>query len=89
MKPQPEWGTEESEASQMRRAGMWLLRAAGIVFVLSWVAVFVIFMFPTDQSWDLIGLVAYFGGPLPIYPAVLTTAGIAALLISAFLPRKQ
>jgi hypothetical protein len=89
MKPQPDWGTEEFEASQMRGAGMWLLRAAGIAFVLSWVDVFVIFMFPPDQTWDVIGLIAYFGGPFPILPGALAAAGIAALVISSLMRKKS
>jgi hypothetical protein len=64
---------------------MWLLRAAGIVFALSWVVVFVIFMFPPDQSSDAIGLFAYFGGPFPILPGVLAAAGIVALILSSLL----
>jgi hypothetical protein len=69
-------------SKKMRTTATYCFISAGVVFALSFVAAFVI-QDLLPGSWDLIGFIAYIGGPLPILPAVLIVLGILSLLMSS------
>ena len=71
-------------SKKMRSTAICFFITAGVVFVLSFMAAFVIQeLLPPDSVGDLFGFIAYLGGPLPIVPGALIALGILALITSS------
>jgi hypothetical protein len=78
-----EHGGEHSmsdERTTTKNLGVFFICAAGIVFVASFVACFLIQGgFPGAKVLRIFGFVAYLGGPLPVIPVVLGFVGLVLL----------
>ena len=71
------------ERKHLRQIGWCFLGAAVAVFVLSFAACALIQSGLLGRVPDIYGFIAYFGGPLPIIPAVFGTVGMASLGVSS------
>ncbi len=67
------------ERRQLKQIGWCFLGAAGAVFVLSFAACALIQSGVLGRVPDIYGFVAYFGGPLPVFPTILGAVGFASL----------
>ena len=63
----------------IKMIGLVFIALSGWVFILSWVACILIQPGFLGDIPDIFGGIAYFGGPLPIIPAVLGSIGVLFL----------
>lgn len=73
------------DRKELRLFGWCALGAAGLVFVLSFAACALIQSGVLGPVPDIYGFIAYFGGPLPVIPALLGTIGMASLGASSLM----
>jgi hypothetical protein len=71
------------ERDGLRKIAVFFL-CAGVVFAVSYIACIVIQGLSLDIP-QIFGFIAYFGGPLPIYPAVLGSVGVVLLAVSSMM----
>lgn len=71
--------SEEREG--LRKIGAFFLYSAGAVFVLSFIMCILIQGLSLPLP-EVFGFIAYFGGPLPLIPAVLGTIGVVLIGVS-------
>ncbi|MDZ4686152.1 MAG: hypothetical protein SH850_13885 [Planctomycetaceae bacterium] len=74
---------QNERRKELERAGTNLLLVAGAILLLSTLACVLIQDFGLGfRISDIVGFIAYFGGPLPIIPATLGVAGLLLIAIA-------
>lgn len=78
-----------SKRNAVQIIGLCFIGLAICVFVLSIVACVLIQGNYLGNIPDLIGLIAYFGGPLPIVPAAIASIGLTLLAATMLMKRTE